>query len=139
MKYLNLPLGFIFYIQSDFEDFRAHVYDNSDVLVLCFSVIDAESFVSICHSWLPEIRRHAKRKLPIILVGTQTDMRNGVHRTEVKLEEGRQLAKLIGAEVYVECSAKNRKGLNDVFNRVIEAALVRRKRKNSFLRRLLQR
>ncbi|XP_059162208.1 cdc42 homolog [Physella acuta] len=125
--------------QSDFEDLRTLTYKDSEVLVLCFSVCDRDSFNNIFTSWIPEIKRHTRRRRPIILVGTQTDMRTGCLDSEVTQEEGRAMAKLVGAVTYVECSAKNRSGLHDVFCNVLGIAMRRRKRKNSFLGRLFQR
>lgn len=125
--------------QNDFEDLRVYTYQESEVLVLCFSVCDRDSFASVFNSWIPEIKRHMKKKRPIILVGTQTDMRTGNKETEVSREEGHAMAKLIGAVKYVECSAKDGSGVSDVFGQVLGCALRRRKRNNSFLGRIFQR
>ncbi|XP_005103070.1 cell division control protein 42 homolog [Aplysia californica] len=126
--------------QTDFDDVRSHVYQDTEVLLLCFSVRDRESFSSVIDSWYPEVRRLARRKCPVVLVGTQTDMRGKVPETEtVTPAEAHRLAKKIGARLYVECSSKERHGLHSVFRNVLEIALRRRKRKNTMLRRFFRR
>ncbi|XP_076464207.1 cdc42 homolog [Babylonia areolata] len=148
--------------QSDYESVRAYTYQESEVLVLCFSVCDRESFCSVVNSWLPEIRRHTKRRRPLLLVGTQIDLRtpNSSSNTsssssssstnssssssssstspqdQVSTEEGRQLAKLIGADCYIECSARSQEGLQQVFEHVVFSALKYRKKKSKIFSRL---
>ncbi|BFZ12372.1 hypothetical protein BsWGS_15411 [Bradybaena similaris] len=124
--------------QNDFEEFRVDPYLECDVIILCFSVSDVESFSNILHVWMPEIRQHIKRKVSLILVGTQTDLRGSVRPT-VMPDEGLRMAKLINAEAYVECSASSGVGLDNLFRRVIESTPRISKRKNSFLNRLLKR
>ena len=125
-------------LQSDFEDLRAYTYKESEVLVLCFSVCDRDSFSSVCNSWVPEIKRHTKRRRPVILVGTQIDMRTGADG-EVALEEGEAMAKAIGADCYIECSAKSKDGLKDVFEHVVFSALKFRKKKVNIITRFFTR
>ncbi|XP_013077645.2 cdc42 homolog [Biomphalaria glabrata] len=122
--------------QSDYEYLRCFAYKESDVLLLCFSVCDRESFYNVCNSWVPEVKKHIKGKRPIILVGTQTDLRHGNQETEVTYEEGVSMAKDIGAVTYMECSAKNGSGLDEVFGEVLDKALKRKKRSSSFMRML---
>ena len=123
-------------MQSDYESLRAYTYQESEVLVLCFSVCDRESFYSVVNSWLPEIQRHTKRRRPLLLVGTQIDLRTSTAQDEVTTEEGSNLAKLIGADCYIECSARNQEGLQQVFEHVVFSALKYRKKKNKIFSRI---
>ena len=56
------------------------VYPNTDVFLLCFSVVSPSSFLNIREKWIPEIKKSRekgqKKHVPIILVGTQSDLRN---------------------------------------------------------------
>ncbi|XP_076441579.1 cell division control protein 42 homolog [Babylonia areolata] len=201
--------------QMDHESLRAYTYQMSEVLVLCFSVCDRESFYSVVNCWLPEIQRHTKGRRPLLLVGTQIDLRtsqqasssclkpssssssysdlracssssstscsSSVQRNpssassdsrassssvfmpsssssrrnsissigsssssdlrafssssfstsqeEVSTEEGSQLAKMIGADCYIECSARSEEGVRQVFEHVVFSALKYRKKK----------
>ena len=81
--------------------------------------------------WVPEIRHHSP-KTPFLLVGTQTDLRDDAATIEklakskqkpLTLETGEWLAKKLRAVKYVECSALTRKGLKNVFDEAILAAL----------------
>ena len=70
--------------------------------------------------------------MPIIIVGTQTDLRNDdvilqrLHRQKlspITQEQGEKLAKELRAVKYVECSALTQRGLKTVFDEAIVAAL----------------
>lgn len=124
--------------QSDYESLRAYTYQESEVLVLCFSVCDRESFYSVVNSWIPEMKRHTKGKRPVLLVGTQIDLRQGQDH-EVKAEEGAKLASIIGADCYIECSARSREGLKQVFEHVVCSALKYRKKKSKIFSRFFGR
>lgn len=69
--------------------------------------------------------RHYLPRVPTILVGLKTDIRDDdsiakpVDFDPVKKEEGEELAKKIGASVYMEACAKTRAGIDDVFTRAI--------------------
>lgn len=71
-------------------------------------------------------------RVPIIIVGTQTDLRNDdvilqrLHRQKlspITQEQGEKLAKELRAVKYVECSALTQRGLKTVFDEAIVAAL----------------
>lgn len=98
---------------------------------MCFSVISHASYENAESKWTPEIRHHCQHT-PIILCGTKIDLRN--HPETIKqlqakgkkpltVQDGEALSKKIGAVKYVECSAKERTGLKDVFDEAILAAL----------------
>ena len=67
-----------------------------------------------------------------MIVGTQIGLRNDPAVIEklsrqklrpISAEQGERLAKEIGAVKYVECSAKTQKGVKNVFDEAIVAAL----------------
>lgn len=76
---------------------------------------------------MPELKQHAP-KVPVVLVGTQTDLRNDV-RVLVELHQykespvtpamGEQLAAQIGAVSYIECSSLTQTKLKEVFDLAI--------------------
>lgn len=101
------------------------------MFVLCYSVVDRESFDSIRDFWVPEIHNKAKKR-PIILVATQTDLRKQGKLDHLTKVEGEILAKQIGAESFIECSAFNKEGINYVFKNVISSALKQNKSKCMF-------
>merc|ERR1711953_196664 len=74
--------------------------------------------------WIPEISHHAPG-VPIILVGTKSDLRNDTDtQNELRsknmemVSEGAitQMKGEIGAVTYIECSALTQEGLKSVFD-----------------------
>jgi Ras-related C3 botulinum toxin substrate 1 len=85
--------------------------------MICFSINKPNSFDNVKVKWKPELHKHAA-DVPIVLVGTQCDLKNSNSTSE---EAGKQLAIDIGATEYIECSAKTRKNLQDVFKACVRA------------------
>ena len=65
--------------QDDFDTLRPLAYINTDVFLVCFSVVIPSSFQNVREKWIAEIKRTMKAQkskgVPIILVGTQSDLR----------------------------------------------------------------
>lgn len=102
-----------------------------DVFVLCFSLVDPVSFDNVASKWIPQIRAGNPRS-PIVLVGTQSDLRHNVDvlirlnqrgTKPVASGRARRLARRIRAHDYVECSALTQHNLKSVFDRAIFAAI----------------
>ncbi|KAF5285736.1 hypothetical protein FQR65_LT02264 [Abscondita terminalis] len=120
-------------VQEDYERLRPLQYQQTDVFLVCFSVISPSSFENVKEKWVPEITQHCGHT-PFLLVGTQIDLRDDVitiekladkKQTPISIEQGIKLAKELKAVKYVECSALTQKGLNNVFNEAILAALLK--------------
>jgi len=117
--------------QEDYDRLRPLSYPQTDVFIIAFSIISPQSFDNVKSKWFPEIQHHAP-EVPIILVGTKSDLRNdqamiqtlaskGYHM--VTAEEAQQRHKEISAVAYLECSALTQEGLKTVFDEAIRAAL----------------
>ena len=109
------------------------------MFVVCYSVVDRESFESIKDFWVPEMKNNMHRKKPIILVATQTDLRNTMgfdSDMPITEEEGHRLAKEIGADIYNECTLQNSGSVKKVFTDVVTCALKYRKKKANIMHRL---
>ena len=50
-------------------------YPNCDIFILCFSLVERTSLNNVYEKWCPELRRYARR-VPIILVGLKSDLRD---------------------------------------------------------------
>ncbi|KAL3873241.1 hypothetical protein ACJMK2_036381 [Sinanodonta woodiana] len=129
--------------QQEYEELRAFTYKESVVIVVCYSVVDRESFFSVREYWLPEIQKHigGENKKPIILVATQTDLRNknGCDIDKpVSTSEGEQLAKDIGAEEFIECSVVNKEGVSEVLENAIICVIRQRKRKLNIFKKIFR-
>lgn len=101
------------------------------MFLVCFSVASPASFENVKEKWFPEVHHHCPG-VPCLIVGTQVDLRNDPTVVEklnrqrlrpVSTEFGERLARDLGAVKYVECSALTQKGLKNVFDEAIVAAL----------------
>ncbi|XP_034531107.1 rho-related GTP-binding protein RhoV-like [Notolabrus celidotus] len=118
--------------QDEFGHLRSLCYAHVDVFILCFSLVNPVSFDNITSKWIPQIRA-GNQASPIILVGTQSDLRHNVdvliHLDQfmgakpVRSSRARRLAHRIQAQDYVECSALTQHNLKDVFDSAISVAI----------------
>ncbi|KAG7332588.1 hypothetical protein KOW79_004422 [Hemibagrus wyckioides] len=125
--------------QEDYDRLRPLSYPDTDVILMCFSIDSPDSLENIPEKWTPEVK-HFCPNVPIILVGNKKDLRNDEHtrrelakmkQEPVKAEEGRDMANRIGAFGYMECSAKTKDGVREVFEMATRAALQARKGKKN--------
>lgn len=109
--------------QEDYDRLRPLSYPQTDVFIVCFSVISPNSFDHVQYKWVPEISHHCPN-VPIVLVGNKIDLRDdptvmaelqNQRITPITKTQGLEMAKKINAVKYVECSAKTQKGLKEVF------------------------
>ena len=117
--------------QEDYDRLRPLSYPQTDVFLICFSLISPASFENVRAKWYPEITHHAPNT-PIILTGTKLDLREEKETLEklrekklspITYQQGLQMAKEINAAKYVECSALTQKGLKSVFDEAIRVVL----------------
>jgi cell division control protein 42 len=108
--------------QEDYDRLRPLSYSNADIFLVCFAVNNRNSFEKVSEKWVPELKKYCPG-VPILLVGTQIDLIETSPTTKlVKPREAEALAKEIRSK-YVECSAKTRDGLAEVFAEAILIAL----------------
>ncbi len=139
----------------DYDRLRPLSYPDSHVILLCFSVANKDSWYSIQDKvwlnlndnsrpsradqfhpqWLLEVL-HFNEDIPILLIGMQVDCRDGngrdpygSHCEMVTTEEGEDLRKMVGAFKYLECSARTKKGVREVFEYATRASLRTRRKK----------
>uniref|UniRef100_A0A914KVS1 Ras-related C3 botulinum toxin substrate 1 n=1 Tax=Meloidogyne incognita TaxID=6306 RepID=A0A914KVS1_MELIC len=55
--------------QEDYDRLRPLSYPQTDVFILCFSVVSPVSFDNVITKWIPEIRQYCTESIPIVLVG----------------------------------------------------------------------
>ena len=134
--------------QEDYDRLRPLSYPQTDVFLICFSIVSPPSFDNVrakvcrflvqCASagansssqWFPEIDHHAP-SVPIILVGTKLDLREDPATLEslrskrmepVSYDQALIVAKEIRAHKYLECSALTQRNLKSVFDEAIRYA-----------------
>uniref|UniRef100_A0A8C6WYF0 Cell division control protein 42 homolog n=1 Tax=Neogobius melanostomus TaxID=47308 RepID=A0A8C6WYF0_9GOBI len=113
--------------QEDYDRLRPLSYPQTDVFLVCFSVVSPSSFENVKEKWVPEISHHCP-KTPFLLVGTQVDLREDSNTIEklaknkqrpIAPENGDKLYRELRAVKYVECSALTQRGLKNVFDEAI--------------------
>ena len=118
--------------QEDYDRLRPLSYPETNVFLVCFSVVSPSSYENAKEKWVPEIQSHCP-KTPFLLVGTQMDLRDDAKTLEklaknkqkpVSQEQGERLAKELKAVMFVECSALTQEGLKNVFDEAIMVALM---------------
>lgn len=117
--------------QDDYDRLRPLSYPDTDVFLICFSLVNPNSFHNVADKWYPEISHHAPG-VPKILVGTKMDLRDNVQEIDrlksrrqapIAQAQGEAMRKKIGAVVYKECSALTQNGLKDIFDEAIKVVL----------------
>lgn len=124
---LNFPTG-----QEDYDRLRPLSYPQTDVFLVCFSVVSPPSYENVREKWFPEVHHHCPG-VPCLIVGTQQDLRDDPATIEklsrnnkqhaITQAMGERLCVQLGAVKYVECSALTQRGLKNVFDEAIIAAL----------------
>ena len=122
--------------QEDYDRLRPLSYPDTDVILMCFSIDSPDSLENIPEKWTPEVK-HFCPNVPIILVGNKKDLRNDentkkelakMRQAPVKTEEGEEICDKINANAYMECSAKTKENVREVFYEATKAALKRPKK-----------
>eukprot|EP01117_Protostelium_nocturnum_P013532 TRINITY_DN5055_c0_g1_i1.p1 TRINITY_DN5055_c0_g1~~TRINITY_DN5055_c0_g1_i1.p1 ORF type:complete len:685 (-),score=202.76 TRINITY_DN5055_c0_g1_i1:15-2069(-) len=114
--------------QEDYDRLRPLSYPQTDLFLICFSLISPSSLENVAAKWFPEVSHHCP-SVPIILVGTKKDLRTD-EPTIARLAEkkmapiteqmGREMCQRLRLSAYVECSALKGEGLKDVFDKALE-------------------
>nr|AAH76094.1 Rnd1 protein [Danio rerio] len=107
-----------------YDNVRPLCYSDADAVLLCFDISRPDTVESSLKEWKAEIMDFCP-STRIILVGCKTDLRTDVctlmelsnqRLTPISHEQGTLLAKQVGAEVYLECSAfTSEKSIHSVF------------------------
>jgi len=120
--------------QAEYDRLRPLSYPQTDVFLLCFSVVSRASFDNVALKWHPEVNHHAGG-VPVVLVGTMADLREDRAALEklrarndkpITFEDAMRKSKQIGAAKYLECSALTQKGLGTVFTEAIRVVMAAR-------------
>ncbi|KAG8809223.1 GTP-binding protein Rho1, partial [Serendipita sp. 399] len=112
-------------VQEEFNIRYAAKMRDATVAIVCFGINDTASIHAVEAKWFPEVKHYTTA--PIILVGCKSDIRERSEKTKrcISTEEGRNMASLIGAEIYLECSAFTGEGVEDVFNHAARLSIRR--------------
>ncbi|VDM07798.1 unnamed protein product [Wuchereria bancrofti] len=124
--------------KAGFDSLRPFTYPDTDVFLLCFSVMLPGTLRSITDHWIPEINKTVPNA-PVILVGTQSDLRANVGLVIDLCKNGEQpvsesKARMLSDDLctdYLECSALTQHNLKEVFDAAILTALRKKSSSNT--------
>ncbi|EGR46268.1 hypothetical protein MKX07_006055 [Trichoderma sp. CBMAI-0711] len=125
--------------QEEFDRLRSLSYDDTDLIVLCYSVDSKDSLENVESKWVGEIADNCPG-VKLVLVALKCDLRqqeddepedqaaaDGNAQREkpptISYDEGLEVAKRIGASRYLECSAMKNRGVNEAFTEAARVAL----------------
>ncbi|KAK5996998.1 GTP-binding protein rhoC [Cladobotryum mycophilum] len=112
--------------QEEYDRLRPLSYPETDLIFVCFAIDCPNSLDNVMDKWYPEVL-HFCPYTPLILVGLKSDLRykkscidmlktQGL--TPVTTEQGMAVSKKMGAQ-YMECSSKEMRGVDEIFERAI--------------------
>ena len=116
--------------QEEYDRLRSLSYPQTDVFLVCFSLISSTSLCNLISKWIPEITLNAP-KAKIVLVGTKEDLLHDaaliekINATGKPIADEQQAAALAASlnTQYVRCSALTQRGLKKVFDTAVRAVL----------------
>lgn len=117
--------------QEDYDRLRPLSYPDTNVLLICFAVDNPDSLENVPEKWVPEVR-HFCPNIPFVLVGCKKDLRNDpntkkelakMKQKPVSYEEAQSTCEKIQAYAYIECSAKSKENVREVFETATRASL----------------
>ena len=129
--------------QEDYDRLRPLSYPDANIILVCFSVDNPDSLENVPERWIPEVK-HFCPGVPIILVGCKKDLRtdpetldklHGIKQKPVTVEDGHYMADRVQAKKYLECSAKTREGIREVFEEATRASLKKEKKRSNWKRK----
>lgn len=123
---------------EDYDGLRVELYRDADVFLVCFDIGNPDSLKSADDMWIQEIKDEAP-ETPFILIGCKNDLRtdanieyflsvpgmqNETENTEsVDRPKAEKIAAESGAKDYLECCAKTRFNISEVFKSAAHAVL----------------
>ncbi|CAD8084809.1 unnamed protein product [Paramecium sonneborni] len=100
--------------QETFTSLRTLAYENTDIFLIIYSVIDESSYENAKEKWYLELNEGKLKKVPKIFVGNKIDIRNTLNQNHIQFEKAQQELKNYNA-LHKECSALTKEGLEDLF------------------------
>ncbi|CAI7625404.1 unnamed protein product [Penicillium discolor] len=112
--------------QEEFDRLRALSYEDTHVLMLCFSVDSPDSFENVSSKWIAEINENCPG-VRVVLTALKCDLRKDEDMNDnpnsISFDQGLAKAKEIGAVKYLECSAVQNRGIRESFYEAAKVAL----------------
>lgn len=118
--------------QEEYSNLRPASYPNTDVFLVCFSLISPDSLEDIERVWIPDVKQYCSTA-SLILVGLKSDLRDnfdsqkddneGTNFRPIEKDEIDAVKNRIGATEYIECSSLLKYNIKEVFETASKIAI----------------
>ena len=118
--------------QEEYSNLRPASYPNTDVFLVCFSLISPDSLEDIERVWIPDVNQYCSTA-SLILVGLKSDLRDnfdsqkddneGMNFRPIEKDEIDAVKNRIGATEYIECSSLLKYNIKEVFETASKIAI----------------
>lgn len=114
--------------QEEYERLRPLSYSKAHVILIAYAIDSPDSLNNARRKWSNEVSRYCPGA-PVILVGLKKDLRNNSNektnsRKYVQKQQGEEVARIIGAKKFLECSALTGEAVDDVFEAATRTSLL---------------
>uniref|UniRef100_A0A6B2LN19 Uncharacterized protein n=1 Tax=Arcella intermedia TaxID=1963864 RepID=A0A6B2LN19_9EUKA len=104
--------------QERFRTITSSYYRAANGMILTFDLTNPATFKS-CSKWLQEVERYAEEEVVVFLAGNKSDLPAAVTPSEISEFQAKY------ALEYVQTSAKNGNGINELFEKLTRQVLER--------------
>lgn len=104
-------------------DYRPIAYKNTDLIIFLYAIDSYNSFDNITKKWLTEVQTFSP-DVNILVIGNKKESRLNDSQKTVSYEDGNRLAEKINAVGFIECSAFDEEGLNNVVQTLLKTLTV---------------
>jgi len=112
--------------QDDYDRQRPLSYHQTDIFLVCYSLVDADSLNAVRDKWMPELQTHCPG-VPVMLIGTKQDLAEERERNKkppvIDTAVRNNLITSLGFVQHLECSALTQKGLSEIFDAACKVVL----------------
>lgn len=120
--------------QEEYDRLRVLSYPEVNIVLVCFALNSPASLDNVVDKWVPEIS-HFCPDIPFVLVGLKSDLRKTAANTgdttpgatksnvNISVDQAKVVASRVGANRYMECSARLSEGISEVFNTAVSIVL----------------
>jgi len=117
--------------QEEYDKMRTVSYPHTDVFVLCFSLVQPNSFLNLKNRWFPELKEYCPTT-PILLVGTKLDLTTDdatmralarANLAPINRDQALKAMEELNLSGYLECSGLTQTGVKVVFEEAARLAV----------------
>ncbi len=106
--------------QEKYETVRSMYFQGAKAAIFVYDITRRPTFEEIKNKWYQDFKKDAMPTAKFVLIGNKKDLQD---MRNVTIDEGKALAKEIGAVSFFETSAKTGENVNEMFELIVKAIL----------------